>query len=71
MYSEVYKNRAAGKGRQSQHTFHYSLQTTAYRIICTATIHQAWGGVVVKALRYQSGGLRIDPQWSLGIFSRG
>ena len=29
----------------------------------------AWGSVVVKALRYYSGGLGIDPQWSLGIFS--
>ena len=24
---------------------------------------RAWGGVVVKALRYQSEGLGIDPQW--------
>jgi hypothetical protein len=25
--------------------------------------HGAWGSVVVKALRCQSEGLRIDPQW--------
>jgi hypothetical protein len=31
----------------------------------------AWGGVVVKALRYKSGGLGIEPQWChWGIFPR-
>jgi hypothetical protein len=40
-----------------------------YHYLCLYTTFGAWGGVVVKALRYQSEGPGIDPR-SLGIFSR-
>ena len=34
-----------------------------YKLASDTALTGAWGGVVVKALRYLSDGLGIDPQW--------